>query len=43
MFLPGSAFSARIAAIGLSRMIVVSRQIGFSSVFDDHESPPYLV
>ena len=32
MSLPGPAFSARTESITLSRMIVVLRQIGFSSV-----------
>ena len=34
MFLPGSALSARTDSITLSRMIVVLRQIGSSSVLD---------
>jgi hypothetical protein len=34
MFLPGSAFIARIVSMTLSLMMVVFRQIGFLSVFD---------
>ena len=34
MSFPGCALSARIASTGLSRMMVVFRQIGFSSVLE---------